>query len=581
MPKNHRLFQRNGVWYYRRRVPVHLVPVIGCKVIQYSLMTTDRKEATKLRSLAEVESDARFENAQKKQKAGNSSKTALSRSEATRIVRSYLDAMDLKFQTDEAKAGPRTDEQEKDLEFELGFSQQMYEDRNDPEGALLVGADSYKLLAEHGIELKPSTDEYAQFIEFMRRANVELYRRSSARHRQDFSKPYFDDLFGPRDFPPTSGQGMTFGELCDQYFEWEVAEAANKKVSQQRIDQIRSRLKLIREIIPESTSVSTIDYDLCLEFRSTLTQVPINRTKIYSGIPLQEAIERANAEGRPRLAYETQSGYFGTLNSVLTLAKKKELISYVFTEDMTPSKVKTANKKKRDSFSNEQIEKFFQCSYYQECAKGQSSPYRNAKQAWRFWLPLLCLLMGMRPKEVCQMYLSDVKKTANGTPYAHIIATDVENGDISPGGIKKTTKTESSKRKIPIHPELVRIGLLDYVTEAKKANETMFLPGLKVNKYGNLASYPLKRFREKFLPEALTIGKRQTFYSFRHSFRDALRRIEASPEILQALGGWSQGNLVSENYGGEYEPEQLLKYVEKIEYPGLDLSHLYVKDDAK
>ena len=57
--------------------------------------------------------------------------------------------------------------------------------------------------------------------------------------------------------------------------------------------------------------------------------------------------------------------------------------------------------------------------------------------------------------------------------------------------------------------------------------------------------------------------------------------MHASPEILKAVGGWSQGNLVSDDYGNEdeYGPDQLLKYVKKIKYPGLDLSHLYVKDN--
>ena len=577
----HRLTKRKGVWYYRRRVPLHLVPVFNKKFIQYSLKTKDLNEAAKRRTLADVEWDAQFDKALEENEPGANFKTTLSQSEALKIVRDYLEAADHKWKIQEAKHGLLTEEQKKDIEIELGMSEQMLADPTNPEADVLVGTDGHKLLDEYGYKLKPTTDDHAQFFEFMRRALLELYRRSLSRHHQDFSKPFFDHLFGPETHPTISTQDMTFGKLCDQYFESVVTDASNKKVSQQRLDQVGSRLKLIREIIPEDTPVYAIDYDQCLAFRETLTQVPANRTKIYPGVPLQETIERADKEGRPLLAYETQSGYLNILTKVLKLAKNKKLISNVFTEGMTPNAVKIAAKKKRDPFSNEQIKQFFQCSYYQECAKGKDHPYKKAKKTWRFWLPLLCLFMGMRPKEVCQMYLSDVKETESGTPYVHIIATDDEGDNNDPEAPKKTTKTEASKRKIPIHPELVRVGLLDYVKETIKAGETMFLPGLKPNKYGNPAWYPLKRFREKFLSEVLTMDKKQTFYSFRHSFRDALRRMEASPEILQAIGAWSQGSLVSDNYGSQHEPDQLLKYVERIEYPGLDLSHLYMKDEAK
>jgi hypothetical protein len=55
-----RLQRRNGVYYYRRRVPLDLVEKIGKKVVQFSLHTTDFKEAKKLRTLRDLEWDAKF-----------------------------------------------------------------------------------------------------------------------------------------------------------------------------------------------------------------------------------------------------------------------------------------------------------------------------------------------------------------------------------------------------------------------------------------------------------------------------------------------------------------------------------------
>lgn len=39
VPETHRLLRRQSVWYYRRRVPEHLVSVFGKSVLQFSLST--------------------------------------------------------------------------------------------------------------------------------------------------------------------------------------------------------------------------------------------------------------------------------------------------------------------------------------------------------------------------------------------------------------------------------------------------------------------------------------------------------------------------------------------------------------
>ena len=77
--------------------------------------------------------------------------------------------------------------------------------------------------------------------------------------------------------------------------------------------------------------------------------------------------------------------------------------------------------------------------------------------------------------------------------------------------------------------------------------------------------------------KAIALKPKQTFYSFRHSFRDALRRAKLPPEILRAFGGWGDGTPVSDAYGDKYDPDHTADYMGQIAFPGLDLSHLYVR----
>ena len=65
VPKKHNLTNRNGVWYYRHRVPKSLQKAFGKLVIQLSLKTKDLNEAVKLRNIQDVEWDAHFEQAKK------------------------------------------------------------------------------------------------------------------------------------------------------------------------------------------------------------------------------------------------------------------------------------------------------------------------------------------------------------------------------------------------------------------------------------------------------------------------------------------------------------------------------------
>ena len=61
------------------------------------------------------------------------------------------------------------------------------------------------------------------------------------------------------------------------------------------------------------------------------------------------------------------------------------------------------------------------------------------------------------------------------------------------------------------------------------------------------------------------------FHDLRH---EAISRFDAQPATLQALGGWSQGSLVSDAYGDQSEPDYQAPFLEKVAFPGLDLTFL-------
>jgi integrase len=574
-----RLLRRNGVYYYRRRVPLQLIGKIGKKVVQLSLQTTSLKEAKKRRTLRDVEWDARFEaysmsGANGASLGAHTSAQAISETELLELVRDYVERHDRQGEKRDASCNPCSPQERAEMRVEAEWEIQTLRAPDDPQTQQWLYMAGRDVLRPVGKSLDDPDLPNETLAELVRRALLELRRRRLARLADDHSQRSFDRLFDPA-LPAR----VNFGQLAGQYLWLAEEEAAINAHGQKWVDRQRSSLALLREIIGDNAPADAVDYDACLRVRTILARLPANRTKLYGDLSIDEAIECAARDGKALLSPVTQQQYLSVLRDVLDLAAKKRLIMVNPAEGLKPVKRDTVSASdKRRPFTLQQIADFFKSSFYAECAK-HAPPFAHDNSGWRFWLPLMCLFLGMRPNEVAQMHLNDLKSTAKGTWYLNIVATADEDEESKPVTSVKTLKTSTSRRKIPLHPELIKIGFLQFVEQRKKAGAgPRLFPDLTPDKYGNCAAYALKRVREIYLPKAIDIEKRQSFYSFRHSWRDALRRIDAQPATLQALGAWSQGKLTSDAYGDAADPDYQVQFMEMVSFEGLDLSPLHQKD---
>lgn len=571
-----RLLRRGGVYYYRRRVPLSLVDKLGRKVVQLSLHTTSLKEARKLRTLRDLEWDARFEaySLPADQDAGlKSTFQPILGSDLIELVRDYVERQDRQAEECFASCYPETPHERHARRVEVEFEAQTLREPQNPQTQQWIDAAGRDMLKPIGKALHDPEMPTDALSEWVRRGLLELNRRRLARLADDRGQAFFDQLFDP-----TRPAEVAFGTLAEQCLRMIEEEAAINRLSQKWVDKQRANLALIREIVADGTPVQVVDYDVCLHVRSVLARVPANRTKLYGSLSIEHAIERAKKEGKPLLSPVTQELYLNALRDVLDLAAKKRLITVNPAEGLKPIKRDNVSPgDKRRPFTLQQLADFFNSTFYVDCAQ-HSPPFAHDKPGWRFWLPLMCLFMGMRPNEAAQMHVNDLKHTKKGTWYLDIVATADEDEKNADATSSKTLKTKASRRKIPLHPVLLKIGLVQFVEQRKKAGTgPRLFPDLAADKYGNFASYALKRFRDDYLPSAIKLEARQSFYSFRHSWRDALRRIDAQPATLQALGAWSQGKLTSDDYGDKSDPDYQAQFMQKISFPGLDLSTLYLQ----
>lgn len=151
-----------------------------------------------------------------------------------------------------------------------------------------------------------------------------------------------------------------------------------------------------------------------------------------------------------------------------------------------------------------------------------------------FWLPLMALYMGCRLEEMGQALVSDVAL------HDGIVCLDINDNET------KSVKTASSRRLVPIHPELRRLGFDSYLASVK-SNGRLF-PDLKADQFGKWTG----NFSKWWGHWARGLGlkdRRKVFHSFRHSFKNACRRAKIGEEIHDRLTG-HRGGGVGRSYGG-------------------------------
>lgn len=544
-------------------MPKTLIPSVGKGFFKQSLKTGVHREALKRRNLLNVEVDQLLLAAEHQlaSNGGEAPPLAVSKPIFEDRLRKYVEEQDSLAAQRLAKNPAISGEERAEMKMDAEIGLEVLTNRDDPRGDHWVSTAFDKVIGDGGAE---PTDQaiVTELAELVRRCLIELQRRSIDRLDDDFSGQHHDALFGQ-----SQHSNLTFGDLADRFWAERKVEMAENEVNQKFIDTKCSQLGLIREIVGTDTPLGAINDDTVQHVRQVISKLPAHRKQRFANLPVLKAVEKAAKTKAAILVPKTQAQYLDSLNDVLAFAVRKSLLSANFAPGVKPLKKDVqSDEERREPWSDQQVVQFFTGSFYKSCRPGAAKRYSKPDLGWRFWLPLLMLYTGARPNEICQIHWSDIKQSDQGTWYIDFRETEhLKNGN--------------SRRRIPIHSEINKIGFRVFVEQRKKLHgkkEPRVFPEIKPDGYGNVASYPLRRLREKFIPAEIKLGARQTAYSLRHNFRDALRRAEAPYGTLQAVGGWSQGSkVVSDSYGDPGNPDLHIKWVEKVSYPGLDLSFLH------
>jgi integrase len=191
-----------------------------------------------------------------------------------------------------------------------------------------------------------------------------------------------------------------------------------------------------------------------------------------------------------------------------------------------------------------------------------------------FWLPLLALFTGARRSELTMRKAGDVCKDEATGHWTIAIYADKAAG--------QNLKTPGSARTIPIHPELVRLGFIDYVETARAAGTYAWLfAAVASEKAANARTHWFGRYLDKLK----IAGDGKNLHSLRHQFTDALRQAGGVPEDLNDALTGHVVRTVGRRYGARsrhptqrhkviverYGMARLVEAVGKVQYPNIDL----------
>lgn len=550
MARKSNLILRSGRWSYNRAYPKELWPVVGKAPFRLALGTESLEEAQRQRGMAEQRYWAAIDVARKK--LGDRRERTLTDNEAVGIVSRWfaqrnreLDDSHLHQPTpvegwQEAVSG--NEYSIADATRRLGM--------NDVEGFAPLAA---RILEAEGIAVDPNLRPYKTLLQLLTRANKELALIDLARLKGDFGyKPADPVMLAALDAP--AAPEHTVADLIRDY---QTAKEQKRRWTASTISAHKPVYRVLRETFGASRDLRTLGREEGRHLFNMIVGLPVNlgKLKALDGLTVPQAVEKGRELGLSTIGPKTINGSYVTFaRAMFQWAVGEGWMDRNPLEGDFRVEDRVADHEKRDAFQPEQLQALF------NAAPWDGNFDRIGPKAGRFWIPLLCLFHGLRLGEAAGLHVEDVTER-EGVPVFQLRGFD-----------GRSSKTKGSRGILPIHPEIIRLGFLNYVAQRRVAEATVLFPDVRTSTNGKVGAKIGEWFSELVRERGL-VGTKLTMHSFRHSFEDRLREDEVPERTALALSRRTEQGSRGV-YGDGLSVASRARWMGQLRYPGLDLSHL-------
>lgn len=427
-------------------------------------------------------------------------------------------------------------------------------------------------ITRHRLLVEVGSDEYRELCTLMTRAEVDGLERTLERDQGNYSGTPRDPIVKPAigTARETAAPGQSIMELFEVY-----ARENPKSITADTLNQARRDIGTFVDLVGSTFPVHRIDKKAVREWKALLMMYPVKAVemRVFEGMKIAQIVKHNETIGKPVLTPRTVNRYLSSLGAFCNWLVNHGYLDQNPTDGMSLAKDK---KKKVFPFTTDQMNTLFNSPLFVGCQNDEAPRFWHKPGIvkicdHRYWLPSVMLYSGARPAEIAQLAVVDVRQD-----HGHWIMDITETTDDDEEGAK-SVKTEGSRRVVPIHKELVRLGFLDYHADMKKAGETRLFPLAERNSRGQMIADFSREFGRYLTRIGVKKGRGLSLYSFRHGAFDALRRADYLDEEFNFIFGHVSGNKVTRGYGilRQGMLEHRVELINAITYPDLKLDHLY------
>ena len=398
------------------------------------------------------------------------------------------------------------------------------------------------ILRTRKIDLDKANDLFALFCEATVRMWLEFTQQrivlnDEARH---FKIP---QTWSPSASPHSlqvEPPGTPISEVADKYRK-EMMAGGNWTAKTE--SEYRAAHQLLINVVNDMP-IAIVDHPTAQYFKEILVKLPSNMNKkpLYRDKPVKE-VAKMQIPKDDLLSISKVNAYIGRVSELFKWAIKN---GHTQLNPFTGIKLKqkVADHEKRIPFDDANLKALFSTPIFQ---KGEH------KHPYFYWLPLLGLFTGARIDELCQLYLEDIYQVAD------LWVIDINDA------LDKKLKNQPSKRVIPIHSRLIKLGLVEFVDKLRKKGEVRLFPELKKGRdgYSQAASKWFTRYRIR----CGVTDDRKAFHSFRHTVDNFMKQRKEVREIMGAVLGHKDESMTTGWYGLPYEAHTLVSAIESLDFP--------------
>jgi integrase len=224
--------------------------------------------------------------------------------------------------------------------------------------------------------------------------------------------------------------------------------------------------------------------------------------------------------------------------------------------------VKVKKSTTREAWSDEDARKLFDLPLFQ---RYELPTDKNAGADAAYWLPIIGAFTGARITEIAQLLVIDVQHEA-GHWFIRFEVTEPW----------QSLKRDASHRTIPMHPELVRLGLPEYAKAMHEAGESRLFPAVVVSTLNNAGGGPSKWFSS--LKTGAGFGRAHTFHGWRNTIETKLQRAREGQLFIDRYLGHKPSGSEGVNYE-RLKPFDLIETAAKVNYASLTLPRIFQSED--